>query len=161
MINGAADAAGQGAARGARGLYAERGLDETYRVLDGVFSVDYGARGGRAPARWPTRRPRSSPAATSSCSGSLKVLHARGVRLGRDISFVGLRRHPDQRALRPAVAVVRRDTEAIGRSAAELVLALLRDDGPVADVTLPSEFVARGAAGPPSSRSAKGRTDSR
>ena len=49
----------------------------------------------------------------------------------------------------PPVAVVRRDNFAMGRTAAELLLARLRDDAPPSDVVLPTEFVARPSCAPP------------
>ncbi len=49
----------------------------------------------------------------------------------------------------PAVAVVRRDNSALGRTAAELLLARLPDGAPPSDVVLPTEFVARRSCGPP------------
>src|SRR5437764_1143708 len=65
-----------------------------------------------------------------------------------DVSFVGCDDIPISELYEPPIAVVRRDTAAIGRSAAELVLALLSDADHVDDVTLPSEFVARASCGP-------------
>jgi LacI family transcriptional regulator len=68
--------------------------------------------------------------------------------LGSELSFVGCDDIPISELYDPPIAVVRRDTTAIGRSAAELMLALLGGADDVAHVTLPSEFVARASCGP-------------
>jgi LacI family transcriptional regulator len=128
--------------------YAERGLPETYRILDGPYSVDYGARA--AGELLSTDDPPTAILAGGNqlMLGSLRVLHSRGLRLGRDVSFVGCDDIPISELYDPPIAVVRRDTAAIGRSAAELMLALLRNAEDVDDVTLPSEFIARPSCGP-------------
>ncbi len=128
--------------------YAERGLPKTYRILEGAFSVDYGAR--TAGELLSTDNPPTAIIAGGNqlMLGSLRVLHSRRLRLGRDVSFVGCDDIPISELYNPPIAVVRRDTAAIGRSAAELMLALLRNDEDVEDVTLPSDFVARPSCGP-------------
>ena len=127
--------------------YAERGLPETYRFVDGTFSVDFGARAAGDLLSLPNPPTAIIAGGNQLMLGSLKVFHERGVRLGRDVSFVGCDDIPVSELYEPAIAVVRRDTAAIGRSAAELMLALLAGE-PVEDVTLPSEFVARPSCAP-------------
>jgi LacI family transcriptional regulator len=131
--------------------YAERGLPETYRFVDGTFSVDFGERAAGDLLSLPNPPTAIIAGGNQLMLGSLKVLHARGVKLGRDVSFVGCDDIPVSELYEPPIAVVRRDTAAIGRSAAELMLALLAGE-PVQDVTLPSEFVARASCGPVSTR---------
>jgi len=128
--------------------YAERGLPQTYRILDGAFSVDYGARA--AGELLSTDDPPTAIIAGGNqlMLGSLRVLHSRGLRLGRDVSFVGCDDIPISELYDPPIAVVRRDTAAIGLNAAELMLALLRGGEDVQNVTLPSEFIARPSCGP-------------
>ncbi|MBV8080121.1 MAG: LacI family DNA-binding transcriptional regulator [Actinobacteria bacterium] len=127
--------------------YEERGLPPTYRFVDGTFSVEFGARA--AGDLLSQEHPPTAIIAGGNqlMLGSLKVLRARGLRLGRDISFVGCDDIPVSELYDPPIAVVRRDTAAMGHSAAELMLALLAGE-PVEDVTLPSEFVARASCGP-------------
>jgi LacI family transcriptional regulator len=128
--------------------YAERGLAQTYRVVNGVFSVDYGARAAGELLSLEAPPTAIIAGGNQLMLGSLRVLHSRGLRLGRDVSFVGCDDIPISELYDPPIAVVRRDTAAIGRSAAELMLALLADAENVADVTLPSEFIARPSCGP-------------
>jgi LacI family transcriptional regulator len=118
------------------------------QVRSGAFTETHGAAATRELLLG--RRPPTAIIAGGNqlMLGSLKVLHARGVRLGRDVSFVGCDQIPISELYEPPIAVVRRDTAAIGRSAADLMLALLGGDERVADVTLPSEFVARASCGP-------------
>ena len=55
--------------------------------------------------------------------GALRVVSERGLTLGRDLSFVGCDDVAITDLFQPAVAVVRRDNFAMGRTAAELLLA--------------------------------------
>jgi len=128
--------------------YAERGLPQTYRFVDGSFAVDFGARAAGELLSLPEPPTAIIAGGNQLMIGSLKVLHARGVVLGRDVSFVGCDDIPISELYEPPIAVVRRDTAAIGTSAAELMLALLGDAETVEDVVLPSEFVARASCGP-------------
>jgi LacI family transcriptional regulator len=128
--------------------YAERGLPETYRFADGTFSVDYGARAAGELLSLEDPPTAIIAGGNQLMLGSLRVLHSRGLKLGRDVSFVGCDDIPISELYDPPIAVVRRDTAAIGRTAAELMLALLGGAEDVADATLPSEFVARASCGP-------------
>ena len=62
--------------------------------------------------------------------GALRVVSERGVALGRELSFVGCDDVAITDLFQPAVAVVRRDNFAMGRTAAELLLARMRDEQP-------------------------------
>ena len=128
--------------------YEERGLPSTYRILHGTFSVDYGARAAEELLSDETPPTAIIAGGNQLMLGALRVLHSRGLRLGRDVSFVGCDDIPISELYAPPVAVVRRDTAAIGRSAAELMLARLRGADDVQDVTLPTEFIARPSCGP-------------
>ena len=128
--------------------YRERELPSTYRILHGTFSVDYGARAAGELLSDETPPTAIIAGGNQLMLGALRVLHSRGVRLGRDVSFVGCDDIPISELYDPPVAVVRRDTAAIGRSAAELMLARLRGAEDVQDVTLPTEFIARPSCGP-------------
>ena len=81
--------------------------------------------------------------------GALRVVAERGVALGSALSFVGCDDIAITDLFQPAVAVVRRDNFAMGRAAAELLLARMRLGAPPSDVVLPTEFVARPSCGPP------------
>ena len=81
--------------------------------------------------------------------GALRVCAERRIALGSELSFVGCDDVAITDLFQPAIAVVRRDTFAMGRTAAELLLAGMRDGAPPSDVVLPTEFIARPSCGPP------------
>jgi LacI family transcriptional regulator len=125
------------------------GLPATYTADDGDFSVEHGAAAMR---RLLDRH--DSPTAIIAGGnqlmlGALRVVSERGLTLGRDLSFVGCDDVAITDLFQPPVAVVRRDNYAMGRTAAELLLARLREGAPPTDVVLPTEFVARPSCGPP------------
>lgn len=130
--------------------YAERGFDKTYRLLEGTLSVEYGER-ATAQLLSQSDPPTAIIAGGNQLMlGALRVLRARGIRLGRDVSFVGCDDIPVSELFDPPIAVVRRDNAAIGRCAAELMLEALRDPEYIADMILPTEFIARPSCGPAS-----------
>jgi LacI family transcriptional regulator len=130
--------------------FAERGLSRTYRLLEGPFSVEHGAKS--TVALLDSRDPPTAIVAAGNqlMLGALRVIHERGVALGRDVSFVGCDDVAITGLYEPQIAVVRRDTREIGRAAAGLMLKLLRGGGRPDDVLIPTEFVARPSCGPPS-----------
>ncbi len=148
MINGQTMRPYEERRAGLEVCYSERGLPKSYRILEGAFSVDYGARAAGELLSMDEPPTAIIAGGNQLMLGALRVLHSRGLRLGRDVSFVGCDDIPISELYDPPIAVVRRDTAAIGRSAAELMLALLRGAEDVADITLPTEFVARPSCGP-------------
>jgi LacI family transcriptional regulator len=129
--------------------FAEYGLPATYVADEGVFSVEHGAAAMRRLLDLPEPPTAIIAGGNQLMLGALRVVSERGIRLGRDLSFVGCDDVAITDLFQPAVAVVRRDNYAMGRTAAELLLARLRDDAPPSDVVLPTEFVARPSCGPP------------
>ena len=128
--------------------YQERGLPPTYRILQGRLSVEYGER-ATAEALGLEDPPTAIIAGGNQLMlGAVRVLHARGMRLGRDISFVGCDDIPISELYDPPIAVVRRDNATIGHCAADLMLQALPDPDYVADMLLPTEFIARPSCGP-------------
>jgi LacI family transcriptional regulator, galactose operon repressor len=129
--------------------FAECGLPPTYTADEGVFSVEHGAAAMRRLLD--LREPPTAIVAGGNqlMLGALRVVRERGLTLGQDLSFVGCDDVAITDLFQPAVAVVRRDNYAMGRTAAELLLARLRDGAPPSDVVLPTEFVARPSCGPP------------
>jgi LacI family transcriptional regulator len=128
--------------------YRERGLPPSYAVLHGNLSVEHGARATEDLLSGPDPPSAIIAGGNQLMLGSLKVLHARRLRLGADVSFVGCDDTPISELYSPPISVVRRDHAAIGRSAAELMLRRLESAEHVADVVLPTEFVARRSCGP-------------
>lgn len=133
---------------GLEDAFAEHGLPATYASDEGVFSVEH----GMAAMRRLLDRPEPPTAVIAGGNqlmlGALRVASERGLALGRDLSFVGCDDVAITDLYQPPVAVVRRDNHAMGRAAAELLLARLRDGAPPSDVVLPTEFVARPSCGP-------------
>ena len=129
--------------------FAERGLPATYTADGGVFSVEHGAAAMRRLLDLPQPPTAIIAGGNQLMLGALRAVTERGLTLGRDLSFVGCDDVAITDLYQPAVAVVRRDNYAMGRTAAELLLARLRDGAPPSDVVLPTEFVARPSCGPP------------
>ena len=130
--------------------FAARGLPPTYEIRRGTFSVEHGARATRALLD--TRDPPTALIAGGNqlTIGSLQTISERGLELGRDLSFIGCDQVAITELYRPPIAVISRDTEALGRSAAQLLLRRMRNDlaGPE-DAVLPTEFVPRRSCAPP------------
>jgi LacI family transcriptional regulator len=129
--------------------FAELGLPPTYVADEGVFSVEHGAAAMRRLLALDEPPTAVIAGGNQLMLGALRVVSERGIRLGHDLSFVGCDDVAVTDLYQPPVAVVRRDNVAMGRTAAELLLARLRDDAPPSDVVLPTEFVARPSCGPP------------
>jgi LacI family transcriptional regulator len=128
--------------------YAERHFEPEYQLLEGNLSVEYGARATSQLLSQPDPPTAIIAGGNQLMLGALRVLHARGIRLGDEVSFVGCDDIPISELYDPPISVVRRDNGAIGRCAAELMLEALRADEYVADMMLPTEFVARPSCGP-------------
>ena len=130
--------------------FAARNLPPTYTLDEGSFSVEHGAAAMRGLLDLPEPPTAVIAGGNQLMLGALQVVSERGVTLGSDLSFVGCDDIAITDLFQPAVAVVRRDNFAMGRTAAELLLGRLRDGTPLSDVVLPTEFVARPSCGVPS-----------
>jgi LacI family transcriptional regulator len=80
--------------------------------------------------------------------GAIQVVHQRGRRLGEDLSLVCCDDVPLSRFHQPAIATVMRDTAALGKRAAELLLDQLESPHPTGPLELPTWFEARASCGP-------------
>lgn len=84
-------------------------------------------------------------------TGALRAMHGRGVLPGRELSFVVCDDVPLFEIMRPALSVVVRDTEAMGRLAAELMIEHLQDPNrPPRCQVIPTRYVARSSSRAPS-----------
>jgi LacI family transcriptional regulator len=128
--------------------FAELGLPPTYRVVEASFSVEAGERA--AAELLDLAEPPTAIIAGGNqiMLGALRVFRARGVALGRDLSFVGCDDVAVAELYDPPVAVVSRDTHEIGVAAADLLLSVLRGDGGQTEIVLPTRFVPRPSCGP-------------
>lgn len=80
--------------------------------------------------------------------GALEVLRARGIDVGPELSVVSCDDVPLARLALPPISVVARDAGAMGRAAAELLLANV-DGAPPETVLLPTTYLPRESCQPP------------
>jgi LacI family transcriptional regulator len=123
-----------------------------HEVYPGEFSVEHGREAmGEILGQGP--RPTAIIAGGNMLmEGALVRLKEAGVRVGTDVSFVGCDDLAVAELHEPPIAVVRRDSRAMGEAAAELLLADLEPDGNAdtqREVVLPTEFVARASCAAP------------
>jgi LacI family transcriptional regulator len=83
--------------------------------------------------------------------GCLRALVARGIRVGRDLSFVACDDVPLAELYSPPISVIRRETIALGRTAAELLLRRLANDTGPETAVIPTRFIARASTAAPAS----------
>jgi len=126
-----------------------RGLPLSYLVDEGSFAVEHGVEAMRRLLGLPEPPTAVIAGGNQVMLGALRVVAERKIVLGSQLSFVGCDDIPTTDLFQPAVAVVRRDNYAMGRAAAELLVARMRDGAGPTDVVLPTAFVARPSCGPP------------
>ncbi len=132
--------------------FASLGLPPTYSIVEGTFAVAQGAAAMRSALDRADPPTAVIAGGNQLMLGALRVVAERGITLGRDLSFIGCDDVAVTDLFQPAVAVVRRDTFEMGRSAAELLLARMRGEAGPRDVVLPTEFVERPSCGLPPER---------
>jgi LacI family transcriptional regulator len=81
--------------------------------------------------------------------GCLRALAERGVRVGRDVSVVACDDVPLAELHTPPLSVIKRDTIALGRTAAELLLRRLGGETEPETAVIATTFIARGSTVPP------------
>ncbi len=118
-------------------------------MIEGKFGVEDGYRGALAAIDRTPRPTALIAAGNTLMAGALRALHERGVRVGEDISFIGCDNVLVAELHDPPIAVVRRDTHALGEQAAELLLRALGGEEGIEDVVLPTEFLLRPSCAPP------------
>lgn len=132
--------------------YGQRGLEESFTVLEGRLSSEHGRSATRellAAAEPPTA---IVTGGNQILLGAIEEIHDRGLALGSELSLVSCDTVSLTELHQPPIAVVRRDPREIGRRAGGVLLRHLTDESaPREEVTLPTEFVARASCGPPPS----------
>jgi LacI family transcriptional regulator len=137
---------------GLEDAYRERGLEETFTVLEGRLSPEHGRTATRELLAAPQPPTAIVTGGNQILLGALEEIHDRHLALGSELSLVNCDTVPLTELHQPAIAVVRRDTREIGRRAGVVLLRQLGDEGAEPEeVVLPTEFVARASCGPPPS----------
>ena len=129
--------------------FESRGLPPTYTVDEGSFAVEHGTAAMRRLLELPEPPTAVIAGGNQLMLGALRVVADRGIALGTELSFVGCDDIAITDLFQPAVAVVRRDNFAMGRAAADLLVARIRNGAAPTDVILPTAFVARPSCGAP------------
>jgi len=135
--------------RGIEDSIARSGLDARCHVLTGDFAIEHGAQSVREIL---DRHPEVTAIVAGGnliMHGALRGLRDAGVRVGEQMSFIGCDDVAVAEFHQPPIAVVRRDTRAIGELGAEILIAALGGDKEPVDRILPTEFVARPSCAPP------------
>lgn len=125
------------------------GVAARCHVLEGEFSIEHGERATRELLE---RHPETTAVIAGGnliMHGALRALRDAGVRVGEQMSFVGCDDVAVAEFHEPPIAVVRRDTRAIGVRGAELLLHALAGEEDDDDLVLPTEFLARPSCAPP------------
>ena len=118
-------------------------------VLAGSFSPDHGVAATRELLA------EGSPPSAIICGsnqvlvGCLRVLHAEGIVVGRDVSLVTCDDIPASELHQPPIATIGRDTVGLGRTAADLLLRRLRDGVEPETVVMPTTFTPTASCAPP------------
>lgn len=142
--------------RGFHQAYVDAGLQASdAEELTGVFSASFARATTTDLLRQPeVKRPTALIAGgVQATIGILEALSELGVRPGEDVSLVVCDDLPWLRVLRPRISSVTRDPEAMGRTAAELVISMIQGDT-ARSATLPTRYEARDTTRPISIASA-------
>ncbi len=126
--------------------------DAECTVCPGEFSVDHGRRSTAEILGLDARPTAIIAGGNMLMEGALMTLKEAGVEVGRDLSFVGCDDVAVAELHEPQIAVVRRDSRAVGEASAELLLADLEPESGSTDspreIVLPTEFLARPSCAP-------------
>lgn len=136
--------------RGFLTAYEEAGIDpSTAEQITGVFSASFArAAATELLARTPNERPTALIAGgVQATIGILESLSELGFRPGDDVSLVVCDDLPWLRVFRPRISAVSRDPQAMGRLAADMVLAMIKGER-IATATLPTRYEARDTTRP-------------
>ena len=128
---------------GLEDAYAARGLPATYVVLTGHLDPNHGRQATAEMLDSPEPVTAIVAGSNQILLGVLQELRSRDLRIGTDISLVSCDEVALTQLLDPPVAVVRRDTRALGLRAAEMLLRAIDTGGARETLVLPTEFVPR------------------
>jgi LacI family transcriptional regulator len=126
-----------------------RDLPATYSIYEGSFAVEHGSAAMREILDLADPPTAVIAGGNQLMLGALRVISDRQLELGSELSFIGCDDVAITDLYQPPIAVIRRDNVELGRAAAELLLARMRDGSEPVDLELPTEFVPRSSCGPP------------
>ena len=156
LITGGPERPARERRRAVEEVLAATGGTASCTVYPGKFSVEHGRRA--AVQILSAGEPRATAIIAGGnmlMEGALLALREAGVEVGRDVSFVGCDDVVVAEVHQPPIAVVRRDIEAVGVAAAELLLADLEPSDGAGEtpheIVFPTEFLARSSCAPPAS----------
>jgi LacI family transcriptional regulator len=127
---------------------ASRAGDVTTVVRNGAFDPEHGRRTALELLRGKHRPTAIIAGSNQILVGVLHAIRELGIRIPDDVSLVTCDDLPLAEYLTPALATISRETAAIGRAGASLLLDLI-DDGPPRVEILPTGFRHAGSCGPP------------
>jgi len=116
-----------------------------------LIEADFSERSGAVAAEALLTHPEVTAVFCSndrSALGLFSVVSERGVRIGHDLSVIGFDDLPFSAYLTPALTTVRQDARAIGRLAAERLVAALAGTSAAHHQVVPTELVVRASVAP-------------
>ena len=132
---------------GVHEAHEDAGIEPDLVVYEGRLDESHGRSGMAAMLDDPNPPTAVITAGNQLLSGALTEIRYRRISIPDELSLISCDDVALARLMVPPIAVVRRDTRELGRTAASLLLAQLRDDEPPRTVVLPTEFVARESVG--------------
>jgi LacI family transcriptional regulator len=134
---------------GLEDAYRERGLDETFDVVEGHYSEEHGTNATRQVLDMEDPPTAIVAGSNQLLTGTLRELTRRKLRVGRDVSLASCDEISLTELHDPPIAVVHRDNTEIGRESARLLLRRLGGEEEPATVTLPTWFEPRASCTAP------------
>ncbi len=135
-----------------REAIAARGLTDETVYKSGSFTAEHGEVATQELLAMPDPPTAIIVGGNQLLVGALRAISARGIRLGAQVSLVTCDDVPLAELYQPPIASISRDSVAIGRTAAELLLRRITDDAGPETVVLPTSFKPRASCAPPSGR---------
>jgi LacI family transcriptional regulator len=157
ITGGSAHLAGRNRVEGFRRAFKARDLAvPEHRILQGTFSREYGWTAASSLLLGPNPPTAIICGGTPLLLGTLPVVHSAELSIPGDLSLISCDDFDVTQLYRPAITVVRRDINAIGRTAAQAVVNLIEgiEMPSHAIFRIPTELVVRNSCGPPGSLSA-------
>jgi len=140
--------AGRERVGGLRDAIAARGIEDETIVLPGSLLAEHGESATNELLDLPDPPTAIIAGGNQLLIGTLRVLTARGKRVGEDIALITCDDLPLTELYRPPIATISRDTIGIGRAAAQLLHARLQHAEEPATVMLPTTYRPRASASP-------------